>query len=65
MRQVRMYNPTHRFDDQYRHGPSSMPNQGWSYEFQDSVNEVAVWGDRVYVAVGTSVVAIDTDGTEL
>lgn len=63
MRQVQMYNPTHRFDTQPESGPTSEPTVDWQHSFQSPVWEVSVWGGVVYLIIGQSIVAIETDGT--
>jgi len=65
-RDVRMYNPSHRFDTGLLAGPATEPVVAWSHEFLSEVIEVAVWDDTVYCTTrGGAINALGIDGTPL
>lgn len=70
MRIVRMYNPTHRFDDNSLAGPATTdPTVNWSQRLQSQVTEVAAWDDTIYCTTrmdgsqGGAIVALELGGT--
>jgi outer membrane protein assembly factor BamB len=62
-RNVRMYNPTHRYDTTGESGPTDSPTVQWSYELDTDTHRIAVWDGQVYVtAKDGSISVFDTDG---
>lgn len=63
MRNVRMCNPSHRYDLEGECGPIDDPSVEWSHDIGAQVNQVAVWDDQVYCAGSDgSITAFDTNG---
>ncbi len=63
MRNVRMYNPTHRYDTTRESGPTDSPTVQWSCQFDTDTREIAVWGEQVYVTGKDGITSVfDTDG---
>jgi outer membrane protein assembly factor BamB len=66
MRDIRMYNPTHRFETSSMSPVVQNPRVAWKYSFQEGeVDYISVWNKTAYCIVdgGRVIIALSEDGT--